>query len=205
MPVRALRGGPVLARACDALPCPKIEEPIGAFVSSWEIAEDCLQQQYKKRFPNNAVGFNKDWVGVPGSPHEQRIIDCLTPHFTAKGFKPNAQRPVPEERQGEKQRQAEPDIIDFTKRTIMEITTPKGRSHRIEKVANEVRLANQLMSSCGIESPNLWQIGWWKPDDCYQVAGVGKNLAGELYSALGLIMECWSMFRWWISPARLSP
>ena len=66
MPVRALRGGPVLARACDALPCPKIEEPIGAFVSSWEIAEDCLQQQYKKRFPNNAVGFNKDWVGVPG-------------------------------------------------------------------------------------------------------------------------------------------
>jgi hypothetical protein len=62
------------------------------------------------------VGSNKDWVGQTGqNPHEQSIIDCLRPHFTAKGYKPKEEpeeafKPEEVERQGERQPQAEPDI-----------------------------------------------------------------------------------------------
>jgi hypothetical protein len=197
LPVQAFSAGPMLARACDPLACPLVKLPLGIFVPSWQLAEKCLQDHYQKRFPSHTVGYNKDWVGKTGkNKHERRIINCLRPHFTAKGYKPKEEpeeefKPEEVEREGSRQRQAEPDIFDFTNLTIMEITTPnpKGLSYRIDKVAGEVRLANQLMGECGIGSPNLWQMGWWSPEPCYQVVGTGTFTSPE-----GIIVKSGKLF-----------
>lgn len=187
-------GAPVLARACDPVQCPPVEFPLGAFVPSWQLAEDCLQQQYQRSHPNHTVGFNKHWVGLAGkTPHEEATIDCLRPHFTAKGYEPDEVRrrraqargrrsiDIPEERQGAAQPQAEPDIFDFTDLTIMEITTPNGLAYRLMKVVWEAEEATNLMPSCSVPAPNQWAPGSWEPQPCYQIVGVGQNLAGKLF------------------------
>jgi Domain of unknown function (DUF4157) len=188
VPVRAFSPAPMLARACDPLGCPTVQLPTGIFVPSWQLAEQCLQDHYKKRFPGT-VGVNKNWVGLTGqNQHERNIIECLKPHFTARGYKPKESpeeefKPEEVERQGERQRQAEPDIFDFTNRRIMEITSadPRNVAYRTQKIAWEVDLANRLMGECRIKSPNLWQPGWWDPSPCYQVVGAGRNVAGKLF------------------------
>lgn len=191
---QARNGRPALARACDAVQCPLVQLPLGAFVSSWQLAEDCLQQQYQRSHPSNTVGFNKHWTGLAGkNQHERDTIDCLRPHYTAKGYESDDVRrrraqargrrsvDIPEERQGAAQPQAEPDIFDFTDLTIMEITTPNGLAYRGMKVIWEADEATGLMTGCSVGAPNQWTPGSWEPQPCYQVVGVGQNLAGKLF------------------------
>jgi hypothetical protein len=189
VPVRAFSTVPVLARACDAVKCPVVEFPLGAFTPSWQLAESCLQDQYKKSFPNSTVGFNKHWVGLIGkNPREQATIDCFRSHYSAKGFESDearrrrgSQRDIPVERQGSAQPQAEPDIFDFTNLKIMEITTPSGVPYRSMKIDWEVDEATKLMHACNIGGRNQWSTGFWEPEPCYQVIGAGPSLAGKLF------------------------
>ena len=192
LPVRTLGTRPMLSRvSCEAMGCPLVTVPlaVGPLVPSWRDAERCLQHHYKKT-TGHTCGFNKDWVGVTSkNEDEQIIIDRLRPHFTGRGFDPEGtispktgkkKKSVSEERQGSQQRQAEPDIFDFTKLRIMEITTitPANVAYREMKVEWEVGQANGLMA--GIKSPNTWQIGWWTPAPCYKIIGAG-SAAGRLY------------------------
>jgi hypothetical protein len=180
--IRAFSAAPMLSRACNAVKCPLIELPVGVFVPSWQLAEQCLQDNYKKSFPRSTVGFNKNWVGLTGKdPKEQATIDCFRSHYTAKGFKPRGKRDIPVERQGSAQPQAEPDIFDFTDKKIMEITTPNGLPWRTKKIAWEVDLATELMHECHIGAPNQWATGFWEPEPCYQIIGAGPSLAGKLF------------------------
>jgi hypothetical protein len=178
---------PMLARACNAVSCPAVPLPVGVFVPSWQIAEQCLQEHYKAARPGNTIGFNKDWVGLRGkNAREQHAIDCLRDYYTGKGYKPKPGeedpfRPDKLEKQGSLQRQAEPDIFDFTDMRIMEITTPNGVAYRTRKIAWEVGLATRLSEECHVEAPNQWSIGMWRPDPCYQIVGAGQNLAGKLF------------------------
>ncbi|MEA3207802.1 MAG: hypothetical protein QOE70_859 [Chthoniobacter sp.] len=195
VPVRAFSAEPVLARACDAVNCPTVALPVGIFVPSWQLAEKCLQDHYQKSFPNSTVGFTKDWVGLTGkNPREQATLDCFRQHYTAKGFESDEARrkrrrargqgpgeDIPEDRQGAAQRQAEPDIFDFTNLKIMEVTTPNGLAFRRNKIAWEVDLATDLMHECQIGAPNQWAEGFWEPEPCYQVVGAGPSLAGKLF------------------------
>ncbi|MGH7496701.1 MAG: DUF4157 domain-containing protein [bacterium] len=194
VPVRAFNSEPMLARACDALKCPIVELPVGVFVPSWQLAEKCLQDHYKKAFPGHTIGFNKDWVGLTGKDQsEQATIDCFRSHYTAKGYKPKGtgQKPIDPkdveqyekgiEREGSQQRQAEPDIFDFTDRTIMEITTPDGVPPRVRKIAQEVKLATDLAQGCHVDAPNQWSTGSWQPEPCYQLVGAGASVAGKLF------------------------
>jgi hypothetical protein len=195
LPVRARPTSPLLARACDAVACPPVALPVGAFVPSWQLAETCLQDHYKHSFPNNSVGFNGSWVGLTGKdPREQATIDCFRDNYTAKGFESDQARrkrrqkrgqgpgsDIPEDRQGARQRQAEPDIMDFTGLKIMEITTPNGLAWRTQKISWEVDEATDLMHGCSIDAPNQWSTGTWEPEPCYQIVGAGPSLAGKLF------------------------
>jgi hypothetical protein len=181
-PVRARSPGPMIARMCDPLECPWVRFPLAASGLMWRLAEECLQNHYRERYPDHTVGFNGNWVGLVGrTAKEQAVIDCFRSHFTAKGYKPKR---TPEDvfdprevaQQGSRQRQAEPDIIDFTSRTIMEITTPNGLRFRTMKLGWEIDLANRLMDECHIPSPKLWYTGDWDPARCYQVVGGAGKL-----------------------------
>jgi Domain of unknown function (DUF4157) len=186
--VRAFSGMPMLSRACNAVKCPTVALPVGVFVPSWQLAEQCLQDHYKESFPNSTVGFNKDFVGLTGkNPNEQANIDCFAKYYTGKGYKPKGARgsepfdPKEIEREGSAQRQAEPDIFDFTNKKIMEITTPNGLAYRAKKVVWEVEEATKLSEECHIPAPNQWAPGFWEPEPCYQLVGAGSSLAGKLF------------------------
>ena len=82
----------VSRKGCEEMgQCPPNAVPIKVFSTLWQNAEKCLQDDYKE-LSKHTVGFNKDWVGVTGSTKENLIIDCLRPHFTAKGYVPDVVR-----------------------------------------------------------------------------------------------------------------
>jgi hypothetical protein len=185
---------PLISRMCGPQPCPPIEFPFGAFGVFWQEAERCLQGQYIDQHPGHTVGLNGSWVGLKGkNPHEQQTIDFFRSHFTAKGYKPSkkpqdAFPPESLEREGSQQRQAEPDIMDFSNQTIMEITTPAGVAYRQQKVVWEAALATELMNEGHIGSPVLWQVGWWRPPvPCYSIPGGAGKLLYRVWSQGGVL------------------
>jgi hypothetical protein len=185
---------PLISRMCAPQACPPIELPIGAFGVFWQEAERCLQERYIAAHPGHTVGLNGSWVGLTGkNAHEQQTIDFFRSHFTAKGYKPPKQPgnkfpPESLEREGSQQRQAEPDIIDFTDQTIMEITTPGGVAYRQQKVVWEAELASELMNEGHIGSPVLWQVGWWQPPvPCYSMPGGAGKLMYRVWSQGGVL------------------
>ena len=181
MPVRASEL--MLARACNEVKCPTLALPVGAFSPSWQLAEDCLQDRYQDAYGSHTVGRNKNWAGLTGKPgtNEPETLECFRSHYTALGYKPKGKKEVPVERQGAAQPQAEPDIFNFTNKTIMEVTTPNGLGYRTRKLAQEVELATKLSHGCDIVAPNQWSAGTWNPQPCYQVVGAGASLAGKLF------------------------
>jgi hypothetical protein len=189
--ISSVTSGPMLSRACADVTCPPVEFPIPAYGVIWQEAERCLQERYAEEHRGNTIGFNGNWAGLIGkTPHEQQAIDFFRSHFTAKGYKPKGETEFTDktlEREGAKQRQAEPDIIDFTQQTIMEITTPAGVPYRAGKVIWEAGLATQLMDESRIGSPVLWQPGWWRPSPCYQMPGTGGKGFYRAWSQGGVL------------------
>jgi hypothetical protein len=176
----ALRSGPAILRsACAEAFCPPVEFPVPAYGVIWQQAESCLQEKYKEAHPGNTIGTATSWVGLTGkNPHEQATIDFFRSHYTGKGFKPkkDPQNQFPDkelEREGSRQRQAEPDIFDFTDQVILEITTPAGVPYRAQKIIWEVDLASKLMLESGIGGKQLWMPGFWQPSPCYTMPGTG--------------------------------
>jgi hypothetical protein len=166
----AQRSDPAIFRAaCAEAFCPPVEFPVPAYGVIWQQAERCLQDKYIEAHPRNTVGTATSWVGLTGkNPHEQATIDFFRSHYTGKGFKPkkDPQNVFPDselEREGSRQRQAEPDIFDFTDQVILEITTPAGVPYRAQKIVWEVELANKLMFESGIGGKQLWMPGFWQP------------------------------------------
>ena len=179
----ALHSGPAIFRAaCAEASCPPVEFPVPAYGVIWQQAESCLQDKYREAHRGNTIGNATSWVGLTGkNPHEQATIDFFRSHYTGKGFKPkkDPQSQFPEnelEREGSRQRQAEPDIFDFTDQVILEITTPAGVPYRAQKIVWEVDLANELMLESGIGGKQLWMPGFWQPSACYTMPGsAGKG------------------------------
>src|SRR5690349_1912488 len=176
----ALRSDPAIFRAaCAEANCPPVEFPVPAYGVIWQQAESCLQDKYKEAHPGNTVGTATSWVGLTGkNPHEQATIDFFRSHYTGKGFKPkkDPQNQFPDkqlEGEGSRQRQAEPDIFDFTDQVILEITTPAGVPERARKIILEVDLATNLMLESGIGGKQLWMPGFWQPAPCYTMPGSG--------------------------------
>lgn len=174
----ALRSDPAIFRAaCAEALAPPVEFPVPAYGVIWQQAESCLQDKYKEAHPGNTVGTATSWVGLTGkNPHEQATIDFFRSHYTGKGFKPkkDPQNQFPDEqleREGSGQRQAEPDIFDFTDQVILEITTPAGVPYRAQKIIWEVDLATKLMFESGIGGNQLWMPGFWQPAPCYTMPG----------------------------------
>jgi hypothetical protein len=173
-----LRSGPAVFRsACAAAVCPPVEFPVPAYGVIWQEAERCLQDRYKDEHPGNTIGFGTSWVGLTGkNMHENATIDHFRSHYTGKGFKPkkDPQNAFPDkelEREGSRQRQAEPDIFDFTDQVILEITTPAGVPYRAQKIVWEVAEATELMMASGIGGKQLWMPGFWQPKPCYTMPG----------------------------------
>lgn len=173
-----LRSGPAVFRsACTPAVCPPVEFPVPAYGVIWQEAERCLQERYKDEHPGNTIGFATSWVGLTGkTPHEEATIDFFRSHYTGKGFKPkkDPQNQFPDnelEREGSGQRQAEPDIFDFTDQVILEITTPAGVPYRAQKIVWEVDEATKLMMESGIGGKQLWAPGFWQPRPCYTMPG----------------------------------
>lgn len=170
---------PILSRVCAERSCPPVEFPIGAFGVIWQEAENCLQERYEADHHGHTIGYNGSWTGLkPKTAHEKATIEFFRRHFTGKGFKPKQSSTFPEDeldREGSRQRQAEPDIIDFTDQVILEITTPNGVAYRAKKIIWEVTEATQLMNESQIGSPVHWQPGFWTPKPCYAMpGGAGK-------------------------------
>lgn len=169
----------IFLAACQEAACPAVPFPVPAYGVIWQQAESCLQDKYKAAHPGNTIGTGTSWVGLTGkNAHEKATIDYFRSHYTGKGFKP---KKAPQgqftdeelEREGSRQRHAEPDIFDFTDQVILEITTPAGVPYRAQKIVWEVELATQLMFESGIGGKQLWMPGYWQPAPCYTMPGTG--------------------------------
>ncbi len=158
-------------RECAAGPCPEKALPLNAEFPLSAMAEKCLQSAYVGAHEGNTIGVNREWTTLRGqSPKEQQGLACLKPHFVG----PSGMHP------------GEPDIWDFTATTIYEITTKSGESSRTARLANEVKLANQIAGTadCG---GNVFSQGDWSPvGPCY---GVGNGLfLGAKNNGAGVIV-----------------
>jgi hypothetical protein len=149
-------GGLSIQRECAPGPCPDKALSLNAVFPRSAIAEKCLQTAYASDHDGHTIGVNKEWTMLSGQTEKERQgLECLKPHFVG----PSGMHP------------GEPDIWDFTAGTIYEITTPSGERARTARVANEVKLANEIAATadCG---GNVFSTGDWAPEGpCYKVGG----------------------------------
>jgi hypothetical protein len=153
-------------RQCSPAPCPAAAYPLIAEPPIPKQAEQCLQEQYEATHPNSkrgvSLGFNLGWIKLTGRDlAERQALTCLRggttakagPHFTAKHGMYAAQ----------------PDIWDFSNRTMYEITTAGWatfKSGTTGKLGAQIKLANDItgVPECGglMFSPG----GWAPPTQC---------------------------------------
>ena len=135
-PPPSLTGGS-RQRTCAAVQCPLVALPVGALFPVWRQAELCIQETYSGAHQENVVSRNKEWLSYTGiRPEEVSALRCLKKEgFTGKSGMAHS----------------EPDLWDFTERTMYEITTPSGMAFRRGKLAAELALANEICSKmeCG--------------------------------------------------------
>ena len=145
-----------VARQCLPSPlCPLASIPLPATGFRWESAEVCLQRQYPFK---GVVGSNKDWrflTPPPGSV-EERDHTCFKSHLVAKSGMFLAQ----------------PDIIDFTRAEIYDVTTwGQAYPHRVRLWADtgEATALAAIPDCSG--TGRLWKPGTWIPAPCYHLQG----------------------------------
>ena len=155
--------------------CPLVALPVGALFPVWRQAELCIQETYDKEHQENLVSRNKGWLALTGRRKaEIGALRCLKKEgFTGKSG----------------MAEGEPDLWDFTERTMYEITTSSGMAFRRGKLAAELKLANDICSKkeCG---GVIFAPGPWFPNGpCYALGGNlymrVQNISGVLvYHAL---------------------
>lgn len=157
-------------RTCTAAQCPLVALPVGALFPVWRQAELCLQETYGDDHRGNLFGCNKGWLSLTGrSAPEKSALRCLKKEgFTGKSG----------------MAEGEPDLWDFTDRTMYEITTPSGMAFRRGKLAAQLKLANDICSrmECGGVT---FRPGAWSPKGpCYALGGAlyirVENISGIL-------------------------
>lgn len=159
---------------CSVSPCPDPAEEEPAVYPVWKQAELCIQSKYKESHGGNTIGVNKEWLTLVGrDPAERQALECLRRNFTAKsGMSPG-----------------EPDLWDFSNRTMYEITTRSGAAFRKGKLQAEIALANSLTGTaeCG---GTLYSPGdWAPPGPCLYIGeGLWAHVVNEggvlVYTAL---------------------
>ena len=133
--------------SCVASTCPDPAEEEPAVYPVWRQAELCIQGKYTEPHGGHTIGVNRDWLTLAGrDPAERQALECLRRDFTAKGG----------------MSAGEPDLWDFSSRTMYEITTRSGASFRKGKLKAEIALANSLTGGeeCG---GTLYSPGDWVP------------------------------------------
>lgn len=151
----------MLQRAClPSAVCPPIATSLGGGGLRWEAAELCLQNQYRSSRPG-LIGTNKSWTALsaPLTTAAGRDLDCFKSHLAAKSGMFLAQ----------------PDIIDFTRAQIYDVTTPgQAPAHRVRLWADTGEAtALSAIPDCGRNggASRKWEPGDWSPSPCYALGG----------------------------------
>jgi hypothetical protein len=148
-------GSSAQLQRCLPTICPPVTLPLDGSGFNWEAAEICLQNQYPY---GGVVGSNKSWTtlqAIPGTP-EGRDLQCFKQHLAAKSGMFLAQ----------------PDIIDFTRAEIYDVTTPKQAGKHWVRLWADTGEATALSAipDCSGAS-RLWTPGKWQPAPCYALGG----------------------------------
>jgi hypothetical protein len=156
--------------ACVAMTCPDPPEEEPAVYPVWKQAELCIQGKYKESHSGNTIGVNRDWLTLVGrDPAERQALECLRRDFTAKSG----------------MSAGEPDLWDFSSRTMYEITTRSGAAFRQGKLKAEIALANSLTgrAECG---GTLYSPGnWVPPGPCLYI---GDGLWAQVLNEGGVLV-----------------
>ncbi|HEX5746961.1 MAG TPA: hypothetical protein VFZ09_12015 [Archangium sp.] len=162
-------------RTCSAVQCPLVALPVGALFPVWRQAELCIQEIYNDEHQENVVSRNKEWLSYTGiRPEQIRALRCLKKEgFTGKSG----------------MAAGEPDLWDFTERTMYEITTPSGVAFRKGKLAVQLELANDICSKMECGGVTFRPGSWFPKGPCYALGGAlymrVENVSGVLvYHAL---------------------
>jgi len=151
-------------RGCAPLAeCPADAIVIAAEHPIYAIAEQCLQERYRQEgHEANTLGFNKSWRSLNGKdPAERAALRCLYTDFVGKsGMWPG-----------------EPDIWDFSNRTMYEITTPSGVAFRIPKLAAELVNATKIASPMECGGTSYFAGNWVPRSTCYLLGEWGDTCA----------------------------
>ena len=151
-------------RGCAPLAeCPADAIVIAAEHPIYAIAEQCLQERYRQEgHQANTLGFNKSWRSLNGKdPAERAALRCLYTDFVGKsGMWPG-----------------EPDIWDFSNRTMYEITTPSGVAFRIPKLAAELVNATKIASPMECGGTSYFAGNWVPRSTCYLLGEWGDTCA----------------------------
>lgn len=152
---RSDRARPGIDRCIPAAIAPLTWISLGGSGFKWEQAEICLQGQYPFK---GVVGTNKNWrfIQAPPGSVEARDLDCFKSHLVAKSG----------------MFLSEPDIIDFTRAEIYDVTTWKQAKKKHAKLQADTHLATQLASipDCS-GSFRRWIPGTWIPNPWYWLGG----------------------------------
>jgi len=147
-------------RQCIAQPIPPpAPVPIGGSGFVWEAAELCLQEQYKAARPG-VVGSNRDWLFLPSLPDtvEARDLAAFRNNLMAKSGMFLAQ----------------PDIIDFTRAEISDVTTESQFASHVVRVWADSFEATQIAATAppaGSGTYRAWKPGTWTPALWYRIGG----------------------------------
>src|SRR6266571_165729 len=149
--------------------CPPVSVDVGGAGFNWEVAEICLQNQYPYK---GVVGTNKSWKFLTGPPGTSsgRDMECFKSHLMAKSG----------------MFLAEPDIIDFTRAEIYDVTTyGQAQAHAVRLWA-DVGEATALASipDCS-GSGRVWSAGTWQPSPCY---AMGSDMFIQVENVNGLLL-----------------
>ena len=143
-----------LQRSCVPTALPPIAPvPLGGSGFNWLSAEICMQEQYPYK---GIVGTNKNWrfLSAPPGSVEQRDLEVFKSHLVAKSG----------------MFLAEPDIIDFTRAEIYDVTTiGQAPAHQIRMWA-DTGLATSLAFGPG-GTGREWIPGTWEPNPWYWLGG----------------------------------
>jgi hypothetical protein len=149
-----------IQRLCTPAPCPLISVPVTGLYPVWREAELCITQTYRAAHPGNTVSAGREWVGLLGrDPAERQALKCLqggaTPNFTGPSGMYAGQ----------------PDLWDFTDRSMFEITTPSGVAERVTRLGLELGLANAITSTMDCGGTSYFGGAWAPPASCYFMGG----------------------------------
>jgi hypothetical protein len=159
----------VLQRVCAPAMAPAVAVDVGGGGFNWEAAENCLIAQYPRA---GLVGSNKDWkfLNAPRTTPEGMDLNCFKSHLVAKSGMFLAQ----------------PDIIDFTRAEIYDVTTVgQAYNHHVRlwaDVGEATALAN--IPDCS-GSMRTWQTGTWQPAPYYMV---GPDMFMRTWNDNGLLL-----------------